>query len=192
MKIVPTFGTQNNREGLFAIHLDNEEEDELAKCVENWLFDTGYLYNFFSEHINDLNSGYYEKPISIQQAIKYTREEAEALFQALGDLAVTGINDGIENLSSVFAPLNNYEYRLKELQQVKAKSKNQMRWLRIYAIKISSNTFIVTGGAIKLVEKMRESSHLIKENQKLDDIKNFLKEEGIFDQEEFEVYILSL
>ena len=186
MKIVPIFG-MNNREGLFSIHFAGEEEDEISKCVENW-FNSEYLYNFFSEHIDDLNSGYYEKPINIQQAIRYTREEAEAMFQMLKYLAISGT----ENLSLAFEPLNNNEYTLKELQSVKAKTKNQKRWLRIYAIKISPNTFIVTGGAIKLVEKMRESKHLQKEKQKLDDIKIFLKEEGIFDQEEFEVYILSL
>jgi len=168
-----------------------EKEDEISKCIENW-FNSEYLFKFFSMHFDDLNSGHYEKPITIQQAIKHTREEAATLFQTLENLAITGANGGYENLSSAFEPLDNNEYRLKELQQVKAKTKSQKRWLRIYAIKISPNTFIVTGGAIKLVEKIRESPHLIKEKQKLEDIKIFLQEEGIFDQEEFEVYILSL
>jgi hypothetical protein len=60
--------------------------------------------------------------------------------------------------------------------------------LRIYAIKIGPNTFIVTGGAIKLVGKMDERTHLLKEKQKLDEIRNYLKEEGILDQDDFEMY----
>ncbi|SHM40976.1 hypothetical protein SAMN05443669_103510 [Flavobacterium xanthum] len=58
----------------------------------------------------------------------------------------------------------------------------------MYAIKIGPNTFIVTGGAIKLVGTMDERTHLLKEKQKLEDIKYYLKEEGILDQDDFEVY----
>ena len=60
--------------------------------------------------------------------------------------------------------------------------------MRIYAIKIGPNTYIVTGGAIKLVGTMEERTHLLKEKQKLDDIKYYLKEEGILDQDDFEMY----
>jgi len=191
MKIVPTFATQNSREGLFAIHFDNEDYDELEKCLEKW-FDTEYLYNFFSAHINDLNSGHYENQISIQQAIKYSRQEAAALFQTLEELATEGIRNNYKNLSVAFQPLRNDEYGTIQLQKVKAKTNAEKRWLRIYAIKIGPNTFIVTGGAIKLVRTMQENTQLLQEKRKLDDIKIFLEQEGIFDQGDFEVYILSL
>nr|WP_322625025.1 hypothetical protein [uncultured Flavobacterium sp.] len=191
MKIVPTFATQNKTEGLFAIHFDNEENDELEKCVENW-FDTAYLYNFFNDNINDLNSGYYGKPVSIPQAIKFTRQEAEILFQALEDLALQGADNNFKNLSAIFQPLRNEEYGTVDLQKVKAKTNIEKKWLRIYAIKISPNTFIITGGAIKLVRAMQDNYQLLQEKQKLDHIKEFLQEEGIFDQEDFEVYILKL
>ena len=35
---------------------------------------------------------------------------------------------------------------------------------------------------------MDERTHLLKEKQKLDDIRNYLKEEGILDQDDFEMY----
>lgn len=190
MEIVPIFDSENKKEGLFAIHLDGEKEDEATKCINSWLFDTEYLHDFFTQHINDLNNGYYETTISIQEAIKFTRIEAEQLFQTLEELAITGANNGYENLSLAFQPLHDQDYKVSQLQQVKAKTKNQKKWLRIYAIKVSSNTFIVTGGAIKLVGSMQENEHLKKELEKLNNVKIFLKEEGIFDQEDFEDYIL--
>ncbi|WP_394774040.1 hypothetical protein [Flavobacterium sp.] len=188
MKIVPIFVQQNKREGLFSIHLDNEQEDEVTKCIEQWLLNSEYLNDFFTLHQDDLNSGYYEKVISISEAINYTRIEAEYLFTKLERLAISGTNRGNDNLSTAFMPLRDLDYIQKPLQQVKSKTKIQKRWLRIYAIKIGPNTFIVTGGAIKLVGTMNERPHLLKEKQKLDDIKYYLKEEGILDQDNFEVY----
>lgn len=188
MKIVPIFVAESKREGLFSIHLEGEEEDEISKCIDQWLFNNEYLHDFFNTHQNDLNTGYYGEHISIQQAIAHTRNEAESLFEKLQQLAISGTENGSENLSLAFQPLRNEDYLQKPLQKVKAKTKNNRKWLRIYAIKIGPNTFIVTGGAIKLVGTMDERSHLIKEKQKLEDIKIYLKDEGILDQEDFDIY----
>lgn len=188
MKIVPIFVQENKREGLFSIHLKDELEDEVTKCFEHWLLNPQYLYDFFTLHQNDLNNGYYGKTISIQEAINYTRNEADHLFKKLEHLAISGTNKGSDNLSLAFQPLRDFDYTSGILQQVKAKTKVQKKWLRIYAIKIGPNTFVVTGGAIKLVGAMNERTHLLKEKQKLEDIKDYLREEGILDQDDFEVY----
>jgi hypothetical protein len=188
MKIVSIFAQENKREGLFSIHLKGELEDELTKCIHQWLLDPQYLHDFFTLHQKDLNSGFYGKTISIQQAINYTRNEAEFLFTKLEELAISGTKIGNDNLSLAFQPLRNNEYIRIELQQVKAKTQIDKRWLRIYAIKVGPNTFIVTGGAIKLVATMNERTHLLKEKQKLDDIKHYLKQEGILDKDDFEMY----
>ena len=103
-------------------------------------------------------------------------------------MAISGTKSGNDNLSLAFQPLHNNEYSKRDLQQVKAKTQIEKKWLRIYAIKIGPNTFIVTGGAIKLVGTMNERTHLLKEKQKLDDIKNYLKQEWILNQDDFEMY----
>jgi hypothetical protein len=103
-------------------------------------------------------------------------------------LAAAVSKKGNDTLSKAFHPLHNLEYTQKELQLVKAKTPIRKKWLRMYAIKIGPNTFLVTGGAIKLVETMKDSRHLLKEKQKLEDIKYYLIEEGILDQDDFEVY----
>lgn len=185
MKIVPIFAKEK-KQGLFSIQLSGETEDELTKCLEHWL-DPIYLHGFFTTHQDDLNSGYYGKKISIQQAISFTRDEAYHLFEKLNELAISGIESNDKSLSLAFQPLRNGDYSQKELQQEKAKTTFQKRWLRIYAIRIASNTFIVTGGAIKLVKTMDERPHLQKELQKLNDVRNYLYEEGILDKDDFEM-----
>ena len=61
MKIVPIFVQENKREGLFSIHLDNEREDEATKCIEHWLLNSQYLYDFFTLHQDDLTVVIMEK-----------------------------------------------------------------------------------------------------------------------------------
>lgn len=76
----------------------------------------------------------------------------------------------------------------KELQQEKAKTRIQKKWIRIYAIRIAPNTFVITGGSIKLVATMNDRAHLIKELQKLNDVRTYLISEGILDQYDFEAF----
>ena len=53
-------------------------------------------------------------------------------------------------------------------------------WLRIYAIRIASNTYVITGSTIKLTKNMDERKHT---NDELDKFKKaiaFLKSEEIY------------
>ncbi len=189
MKIVPIFVQEKTpKEGLFSIHFRNEAEDELTKCVQNWLLDTQYLRDFFTLHQKDLNSGYYGEKISISEAISYTKEEAEGIFNALQNLAISKTTSNDDSLSLAFRPLKDGDYSKKELQQEKAKTRIQKKWIRIYAIRIAPNTFVITGGSIKLVATMNDRAHLIKELQKLNDVRTYLISEGILDQDDFEAF----
>jgi hypothetical protein len=48
--------------------------------------------------------------------------------------------------------------------------------IRIYAIRLTPNLFIVTGGAIKLTATMQERPHLREELTKLEHVRTWLKE----------------
>lgn len=186
MKIVPIFAQENENKGLFSIQFDGESEDELTKCMDNW-FDVEYLDSFFTTHKNDLNSDHYGKNrISISDAISFTREEAYELFERLQNLANNKALKGkAQALSVAFKPLDNGEITPQDLQEKKGKSRVKERWLRIYAIGISPDTFIVTGGAIKLVHKMNERQHLRDELKKLKKVKSYLVKKKIIDQADF-------
>jgi hypothetical protein len=69
--------------------------------------------------------------------------------------------------------------------RTKAKGDRHRSWLRIYAIRVDVDLYIVTGGAIKLTATMREREHTQKELQKIDRCRNYLREQGIFDEQAF-------
>lgn len=58
-------------------------------------------------------------------------------------------------------------------------------WLRIYAIRLEANVYVVTGGAIKLTHLMQDKEHTAMELDKLNRCKAFLKANGVFDKDSF-------
>ena len=77
---------------------------------------------------------------------------------------------------------------LEELTREKARNWARDRhasWLRIYAIRLEPNVYVVTGGAIKLSRTMQEREHTALELDKLNRCKAFLKANGVFDQDSF-------
>jgi hypothetical protein len=60
-----------------------------------------------------------------------------------------------------------------ELQMHKAKGGEYKSWLRIYAIKYG-DAFVITGGAIKLTNRMEDRPHTKHELYKLQLVKEYL------------------
>lgn len=87
-----------------------------------------------------------------------------------------------------FMPLGN-EMRLAVLQKSKAKIRTQGRssWLRLYAIRVAPNLFVITGGAIKLTHRMEEREHTRVQLEKLEKVKRYLADQGLFDENDFEL-----
>lgn len=59
--------------------------------------------------------------------------------------------------------------------------------LRMYAIKMSANVYLITGGGIKLADTIQNSPGL-KDRvlQDIDKVRTFLKENGIWDSDDLE------
>lgn len=102
MKIDSIFAVVNNN--LIAVKYDNYEIDEFERLFDNWT-DINYLYDFFSEHIDDLNAGFYGK-ITIDKAIEKTVEDAERLERKLIKIAELGQTEQYENLQTCKQFLN--------------------------------------------------------------------------------------
>ncbi len=93
-----------------------------------------------------------------------------------------------EHLDELFKPLDITDTRMSELTREKARNWDRDRhasWLRIYAIRLEPNVYVVTGGAIKLSRKMQEREHTALELDKLNRCKAYLKANGVFDQDSF-------
>ena len=167
MKIVHTFV-----QGLYSFKYSDEYFDELERLLDEWN-DIGVLREFFEENSKDLN--YYQ--LGVDDAISETRKEAAGLRKKL--IALT--SQEIPDLNSIFVNLDDNEWRIFEL----AKQKSKRRWLRLYALRIESNAYVITGGAIKLTHKMETRPHTIKELDKLEFCRNYLKDQGVFDIDSF-------
>lgn len=63
---------------------------------------------------------------------------------------------------------------------------------RFYALKLTSGIYIITGGAIKLTATMQERQHTLVELQKMENVRNFLINENIIDNDSFIDYMREL
>lgn len=168
MKIINTFVIIN--ESLYSVQYEDEPLNEFAKYFDLWN-DPIYLRAFFEEHLDDLNADFWNG-ISIDEAIIKTRNEAKPLEKKIKQLAEYGKVDPDETLSTFFEPLS--EGKIEEFEKDKAKGLPKKSWLRIYAIRIDVNLFVVCGGAIKLTKTMNTRAHLLRELEKLEFTRNYL------------------
>jgi hypothetical protein len=157
---------------LFAIRYKGEKQNELRRLLNLWN-DMYYLHQFIKENIADK-----PKNITIENLISQISDNANEIDDALNELSM---NTG-KSLDSFFKPLDNNEYRL---DIILSKQKARNNYLRIYAIKVFSNCYMITGGAIKFTLKMPDRPHTKKELIKIEQCKNYLKENGVIDDESF-------
>jgi len=160
-----------------------ERKNEFRRLFNNWS-DPEYLEAFFEKHNSDLCKEFYNY-ISIENAINITIEESYNLENKILEVAKNGDKKGYENLTTLFKPLDDRENKLANIphyQKSKVYGESRKSWIRIYAIRLETNVFIITGGAIKLTDKM-DKEHLQKELVKLERVKCFLIEKGIIDND---------
>lgn len=165
MKIVPIFA-----EKLFAFHYDNEEFDEY-KCLFDLWNDPEYILINFAEE----NEKYIlQNNLSIDDFIYRVSYDAEDIEEHL-------FKYKDHKIDGCFQQLHNQEYKYKILSLQKKKC----RFLRLYAIRIDENCFVITGGAIKLTKTMQEHSDTMKELEKMNQCKNYLQSNDVFDEDSF-------
>lgn len=173
-------------EKLWAVRFEGEINNEFIKLFYNWN-DAMRLRTFFKENINDLSA--YFKITDINQAVKDTIEDSKRLRCIIMDISPE------TDLSKLFRPLDNNQASDTMLQKEKARLKREFghsSWLRLYAIKLTAEVYIITGGAIKLTATMQEREHTRKELAKIDKVRRYLLEEGIIDDSGFIDYINEL
>ena len=165
MKIIAIFA-----EKLYACQYDNEGFNEYARLMNLWT-NLVYLREYAKENkISDL-----------LRFANEIREDAEFLQ----DLIAT-IGKRNAPLASFFKPLNNLETSIKVLSLQKGRRYR----LRIYAIKLDENLFLITGGAIKLSEKLEGHPTTLQELQKLRTCQTYFFNKEVKDIDNFFEIIL--
>ena len=174
-----TFEDITGRGDLWAVRYDGDEDNILAKTFQQWN-DLDWLTRFFAVNIQDLSS--YFKITNLNEAIYDTITDAHQLECVILDAIES------EELDVLFRPLENLRSPEVVLGREKAKGERaggHESWLRLYAIRFQTNSFLITGGAIKLTRTMQEREHTLRELQKLEYVRNFLISEGAFDLDGF-------
>lgn len=168
MKIVSIF-----EDKLWAFHYEGEEYNEYDRLMELWT-DMDYLFTFLKQNEKDI-----PREVSLEEMAMNIRSDVEIIDDTLVAIASTKES----RLSHFFKPLYNREYHARVLSLQKGRED----CLRIYAIKIDTNTFVITGGAIKLPLQhlMQERKHTTEELNKLNRAYAYLSGENIIDEDSF-------
>lgn len=170
MKIVSIF--ERSKDCLFSVKYEGSDLDALELLQEKWA-NPWDLRKFFKEFKQDYEKYYGKAPLGkiVEKAI----DDADKLFETLFELAE---DETGKHLSEFFKPLNNNEAETAyELQQLKAYGILSNSFLRIYAIRYG-NSFVITGGAIKLTKQMKDRKQTQEELYKLNLVRDYLQEKG--------------
>ncbi|MBQ2075423.1 MAG: hypothetical protein II462_05645 [Muribaculaceae bacterium] len=167
------------KDHLWAVRDMAKPKNELALLFDTWN-DMEYLMQFFIDNFSDLKDRFHIERIS--DAIEDTLDDAEQLERLILDIPFT------DNLDELFEPLGTMDMSVRELAREKARNwdrSGHASWLRIYAIRLEENVFVITGGAIKLTRTMQERPHTKEQLDKLNSCRQFLISNGVFDADSF-------
>jgi hypothetical protein len=189
MKIIPTFiqGIRTPTCNLWAACYPEDYEngrprDIFSKLFEQW-HDDAYLSNFFKQNDADLASPYWNG-ISIDEATDQVQDEALDFEKELRSIEFKMPGYESYTLQDIFHQLHKHEFSLKPQFSRFRKGKPNFpdAMLRLYAIELEDNCLVVSGGAIKLTERMNRP-HLERENKRLILIQDFLNSRKIYSRE---------
>lgn len=169
----------NGKDHLWAVRDLTKPKNELAMLFDTWN-DMEYLMQFFIDNFNDLKEHFHIE--RIRDAIEDTLDDAGELERLILDIPFT------DNLDELFRPLGSADMVLTELIREKARNwerAGHASWLRVYAIRLEENVFVITGGAIKLTRTMQERPHTQEQLNKLNSCRQYFIDNGVFDTDSF-------
>lgn len=167
------------KDHLWAVRDMAKPKNELAMLFDTWN-DMEYLMQFFIDNFHDLKETFHIERIS--DAIEDTLDDADQLERLILDIPFT------DNLDELFKPLGTIDMSVRELTREKARNWDRIghaSWLRVYAIRLEENVFVITGGAIKLTRTMQERPHTQEQLDKLNHCRQYLISNGVFDADSF-------
>lgn len=169
---------------LYSVKYDKEELDEYHRLFEEWN-DIDYVLSFMIANKQLLDNTIWAKFSNPEEAAYQVFEEANDLEKKF-EILLENIEGGdTPDLDSHFKPLDGEFYYITEHIPMKSYSSGRPPLLRLYAIKMGSNCYLITGGGIKLADTIQNSpglkDHVIN-NIKF--VRTYLKENGILDEDD--------
>lgn len=179
-----SFGLSDNTLELNELYLGKDEFNNFRAKLNDPL----YLNVFYRANEKLLKAQYWRR-VSRDRFVEDTRVSVPVIFE---DFKKAFMN---RNLYDLFEPLDKRDVAIR-LRNENRKSPHQILRLkskygfiadrvpfRIYAIEVDTDCFIITGGAIKIVEEMKQAPNTNLELQKLNYVLSALNEAGISNKE---------
>lgn len=122
------------------------------------LNDLDYLQQFFKENEDYLSRPAWSKIPTIESAVRQVRNEAIELEDRLEEYSANATMGRTPDLDSLFQFLGGSEFEdVYELAPMKAYGPGRPSMIRIYALKLQPNRYVVTGAGIKLHDSIQSS-----------------------------------
>ena len=134
--------------------------------MDNWT-DIAYLYDFALRN----------KVLNVDQFIEKIVHDAEQVQDVLNDIVERN-----KKFAGFFEPLNLSSNKMGLDYQ---KGKIKQNQLRYYAIRIDIETYLITGGAIKMSQTMQGHHDTFKELTKLIKARTYFNQRGIINEDSF-------
>lgn len=172
------------RQYIYSIQYDDQEENEFDRLFDLWN-DVEHITQFLEDNQEYLNSPIWQQTPEPEDAARQVLLEAANLEKLFDDLYNNVLKGRKPDFDSHFSFLEgNYRYSL-QWPPMKSYGTYRPSLLRMYAIKMNENVYLITGGGIKLADKIQNSPDL-KEHvlQNIEKVRSFLKENGILEAED--------
>jgi len=171
---------------IYSVKYDNQTNNEFDRLFDEWNDITNVL-DFLMEHKDMLKATIWKKASEPELAARQVLDEAEALEQLFDELNDHTFAGDKPDFDSHFHYLDGkYKFEL-EYEPMKSYGDGTPSLLRMYAIKMDRNTYLITGGGIKLGATIQDSpglqDHVI---QNIDNVRKWLRENGILDADDME------
>ena len=171
---------------IYSIKYDGEDVTEYYRLFNEEWTDVDYLLGFFQSHPEFTENEFWgflgnDPEIAAARVL----EDANKLEPYLKELAENSDNGEQPDLETYFKPINGkYGYGIKQTP-VKGYGVLESTFLRLYAIRLEANCYLIVYGGIKLNSSI-QNSPVLQENvfSKIDKVKQYLVDECIIDKDD--------
>lgn len=172
---------------LFAVHFDEKNQNEYESAFTLWQ-DLDYLINYFSANSSLLESDFWKSvpiPTDYEDLAINVVNESFDLQKYIQEIATNTSNGEGNDFDSFFQELGGKYKNLRQYIPQKAYGTNTPTMLRLYAIRIEKNCYLIVHGGIKLTKEIHDTPTLRDELfVKIDNVLQFLRANGILDKED--------
>ncbi|MCC8118228.1 MAG: hypothetical protein LIP09_05700 [Bacteroidales bacterium] len=180
MRFVPI----HNR-NVFSVIFDNQENDEFHEAFKLWR-DLDYLSEYFARNFELLNTSFWKEAglstENIDDALDWVTTDALNLRQLIYKLSLNSKNGILPDLDRYFEPLDGQYSFVTSLIPSKGYGVFRPSMIRLYAIKLDSNCYLVIHGGIKLTAIIADTPELNEVLfRKIDSVLEYFKRNGISD-----------